>query len=129
MRDLNGVPVRMIGVNFDITDRKRSEDARELLLRELDHRVKNLFAMISALIGLSARHCETPQQLVASLRDRLSALSSSLLKNLESGAFSVFLLGLRVGRSGCVRLLATVSRVVSGRVLRRQQFGNSDQIV
>src|SRR6266536_654097 len=55
--------------------------------------------------------------------------ASSLLKNLESGAFSVFLLGLRVGRSGCVRLLATVSRVVSGRVLRRQQFGNSDQIV
>src|SRR6266699_6128885 len=55
--------------------------------------------------------------------------TSSLLKNLESGAFSVFLLGLRVGRSGCVRLLATVSRVVSGRVLRRQQFGNADQIV
>ena len=77
IRDLDGVPVRMIGVNFDITDRKRSEDARELLLRELDHRVKNLFAMISALIGLSARHCETPQQLVASLRDRLSALSGA----------------------------------------------------
>src|SRR6266567_2476925 len=54
---------------------------------------------------------------------------SSLLKNLESGAFSVFLPGLRVGRSGYVRLLATVSRVVSGGGLRRQQFGNADQIV
>src|SRR6266536_2395240 len=58
-----------------------------------------------------------------------STRPSSLLKNLESGAFSVFLLGLRAGRSGCVRLLATVSRVVSGCGLRRQQFGNADQIV
>src|SRR6266498_271545 len=54
---------------------------------------------------------------------------SSLLKNLESGAFFVFLPGLRVGRSGCVRLLATVSRIVSGCGLRRQQFGNTNQIV
>src|SRR6266496_3064565 len=72
---------------------------------------------------------EHEQQLLMPRPGRSSFRSSSLLKNLESGAFSVFLLGLRVGRSGCVRLLATVSRVVSGRVLRRQQFGNSDQIV
>ncbi len=36
---------------------------------------------------------------------------------------------LRVGRSERVRLLATVSRVVSGRGLRRQRFGNTNQIV
>src|SRR5437867_1959545 len=54
--------------------------------------------------------------------------SSSLLKNLESGAFSVFLpfLGWAVGV--CSVAGNSVSLVI-GRRLRRQQFGNADQIV
>jgi hypothetical protein len=53
---------------------------------------------------------------------------SSLLKNLKSGASSVFCRVLGLGGQVC-SLLATVSRVVSGRGLHRQQFGNADQIV
>jgi hypothetical protein len=43
--------------------------------------------------------------------DEGSMWSSSLLKNLESGAFSVFLPGPRVGQSARVRFLATAGRV------------------
>jgi two-component sensor histidine kinase len=36
-------------MNVDISARKRAEEERELLLGELDHRVKNLFAVVRAL--------------------------------------------------------------------------------
>src|SRR6266480_3555872 len=59
---------------------------------------------------------------------RLLRRSSSLLKNLESGAFSVFLpvLGWAVG---VCSVAGNSFSLVIGRGLRRQQFGNADQIV
>ena len=40
----DGTPLRMAGITFDITDRKRAEERRDLLARELSHRVKNTLA-------------------------------------------------------------------------------------
>ena len=42
---------RLIGVNIDITERKRAEEAREILNAELDHRVKNALATVTAVIS------------------------------------------------------------------------------
>lgn len=59
----------------EVTDRKRAERTRELLLRELDHRVKNLFAIVSGLVSFSARGVETPLEMRDALLGRVGALA------------------------------------------------------
>jgi len=59
----------------DITERRRSEEQQRLLLRELDHRVKNLFALASGVVAISARSAATPDELASAVRDRLAALA------------------------------------------------------
>jgi PAS domain S-box-containing protein len=60
---------------IDISDRKRAEEQQHLLLREMNHRVKNLFALAGALVTLSVRSAETPNDLAESVRERLAALA------------------------------------------------------
>jgi PAS domain S-box-containing protein len=58
---------RMVGALFDITDRKHIENEREaallqreLLLKELNHRVKNNLQMVSSLLNLQATRMSDP---------------------------------------------------------------------
>ncbi|TCZ61257.1 sensor histidine kinase [Roseicella aquatilis] len=59
----------------EVTERKRAERTRELLVRELDHRVKNLFAVVSGLVSFSARGAATPQGMRETLLGRIGALA------------------------------------------------------
>jgi PAS domain S-box-containing protein len=68
-------PARLLGTVLDITERRQAEDARQLLVRELNHRVKNLFAVASSMVSLTARNARTPKDMAVSLRGRLDALS------------------------------------------------------
>ena len=71
---------RIIGASKiarDITERRRAEEQQQLLLREMDHRVKNLFSLASSLVQLSARSAETPADLAASVSARLNALAQA----------------------------------------------------
>ena len=47
----DGRPERVVGVNIDVTERKRAEEQQRALNAELDHRVKNVLATVSAIIG------------------------------------------------------------------------------
>ena len=58
----------------ETTERVVAQERQRLLLREANHRLKNLFAMIDALIGLSVRSARTPQEFAQALRGRLAAL-------------------------------------------------------
>ena len=65
VRDGNGNPLRMLGVNYDITDRMHAEDhlkrllqEKEILLAEVHHRVKNNMQIITSLLGLQEREIE-----------------------------------------------------------------------
>jgi hypothetical protein len=58
----------------ETTERVVAQERQRLLLRETNHRLKNLFAMVDALIGLSVRSARTPQEFAQSLRGRLAAL-------------------------------------------------------
>ncbi len=49
LRDAEGRPLRVVGVIQDITARKATEDRQQLLMAELDHRVKNILAIVQAL--------------------------------------------------------------------------------
>lgn len=56
VRDDQGRILRWIGTCTDIDAAKRAAEQNELLSRELSHRIKNIFAVISGLIGLTSRH-------------------------------------------------------------------------
>ena len=64
---------------IDITERKHHEEQQELLLKEMDHRVKNLFAIVGGMVTLSARSATTPKELAETVRGRLGALASAHL--------------------------------------------------
>jgi PAS domain S-box-containing protein len=69
---------RVIGASKiarDITELRRARDRQHLLLREMSHRVKNLFAISGSIVGLSARLAKSPQELAASTRGRLASLA------------------------------------------------------
>jgi PAS domain S-box-containing protein len=58
----------------DVTAQKRAEGARDLLARELSHRIKNLFAVVSSLVSLSARGNDALKDFARTIRGRIEAL-------------------------------------------------------
>jgi PAS domain S-box-containing protein len=58
----------------EITQQKRAERARALLSHELSHRIKNMFAVISSIIRLSARSDAAVQPFAQTIRGRIEAL-------------------------------------------------------
>lgn len=69
IRDSSG---RIIGASKIARDISEHQD---MLLREMHHRVKNLFTITGSLITLAARTTETSAELANSMKDRLLALS------------------------------------------------------
>jgi two-component sensor histidine kinase len=61
----------------DISERKRAAERQDPLLREMHHRVKNLFSITGSIITLAARTAQTPSELATSMKDRLVALSQA----------------------------------------------------
>jgi PAS domain S-box-containing protein len=59
----------------DITERRRAQEQQYLLLREMNHRVKNLFTVTGSLVALSARGAPGAEELARSVQDRLAALA------------------------------------------------------
>lgn len=50
---------------------------KDILLLEINHRIKNLFSLTSGLISLSARSAKSLEELVSDLRSRMQALASA----------------------------------------------------
>ncbi|WP_442582251.1 sensor histidine kinase [Mesorhizobium sp. ASY16-5R] len=73
-RDAEGRPLLVFGVNYDITERKTGEERQRLLLRELNHRVKNTLATVQALASQTVRHARDPREFLAAFSSRLQAL-------------------------------------------------------
>jgi len=76
-RDEDGHVIGLVGTSVEITERKRADETRQLLLRELDHRVKNLFAMAIGMVSTTARFASTPKEMATALTGRLMALSNA----------------------------------------------------
>ena len=75
IRDETGQITRWFGTCTDIDDLKRMEQGKEVLSQELSHRIKNIFAVVSALIALSARQFPEARPFAAAVRDRIAALA------------------------------------------------------
>ena len=74
VRDEYGRIIRWIGTCTDIQDAKESAEVNEVLSRELSHRIKNIFAVISALMGMTARSDPAFAATARQLQDRVGAL-------------------------------------------------------
>ncbi|CAN5584557.1 hypothetical protein BH10PSE4_BH10PSE4_01470 [soil metagenome] len=72
--DGDGAIARWIGTCTDIHDAKLAAEQNELLSRELSHRIKNIFAVISGLIGLSSRNDPVLRPFAKVLQERIAAL-------------------------------------------------------
>ncbi len=69
------VPERIFGACVDITERKRHEEQVELLLKEVNHRSKNMLAVVQAIARQTA--ATKPSDFVERFIDRVGALSAS----------------------------------------------------
>ncbi|MBV8837218.1 MAG: PAS domain-containing protein, partial [Alphaproteobacteria bacterium] len=74
IRDEQGAVDGVLCIVCETTERVIAQERQQLLLRETNHRLKNLFAMVDAMIGLSVRSARTPQDFARALRGRLAAL-------------------------------------------------------
>jgi PAS domain S-box-containing protein len=72
-----GKAVRWVGTCTDLHERKLAQERQRLVSRELNHRVKNLFAVASGMVALTARSASTPQEMAQTLRGRLNALAQA----------------------------------------------------
>ncbi len=71
----NGVCTRFMGVLEDVTERRQAEEHRQLLMHELNHRVKNTLALVQALVDASLRSARDPVAARADIAGRIQALS------------------------------------------------------
>jgi PAS domain S-box-containing protein len=67
--------VRWFGVSFDIHERRVAEEHRELLINELNHRVKNTLATVQSVASQTLRNADSASQAKEALEARLFALS------------------------------------------------------
>lgn len=75
LRDEAGAVAAAVNCFRDVTERRRTQERQQLLLREMNHRVKNLLALANGVVTLSARTARTPRELADTVRERLSALA------------------------------------------------------
>ncbi len=68
--DAAGNPAGALTVLADLPDRQQA-----LLLREVNHRIKNLFTVAGSIVALSAQEAGSVQELARRVQDRLAALA------------------------------------------------------
>jgi PAS domain S-box-containing protein len=87
LRDASGRPTNLIGLITDMTERKRQDDQIHLLMREVNHRSKNMLTVVQAIARQTA--AANPIDFVARFEERTGALAANqdlLVKNTWRGA-------------------------------------------
>ena len=74
-RDRQGRAIAYGGINFDITERKQAEEHVRFLMREVNHRSKNMLTLVHAIARQTA--ATEPKDFVAQFEKRVLALSAS----------------------------------------------------
>jgi PAS domain S-box-containing protein len=75
LRDADGRPVQIIALVTDVTARKLHEEHIRLLMRELNHRAKNMLSVVDAIAHQTA--ARSPEDFVERFSERVQALSAS----------------------------------------------------
>lgn len=73
----DGATRRMAGVSLDVTERRRAEERQQLMLNELNHRVKNTLATVQSIASQTLRTARSPAEFREAFEARLLALSQT----------------------------------------------------
>lgn len=83
----DGAPIRMIGAMLDTTARREGEERQKVLLAELQHRVRNILAVIRSIVSRSNDGERATEDYVQHLQGRISALArTQVLLTRRAGA-------------------------------------------
>ena len=74
LKDSDGNIVGAVNCFQDITERKQAEEHAKILAREVDHRAKNLLALVQATVRLT--QADTVEEFKTAMEGRLRALSN-----------------------------------------------------
>jgi two-component sensor histidine kinase len=69
--------LRLKGLTLDITERKQSEERQEMLVAELDHRVKNLLARVAVISTYTRQGSNSIDQFVEVLDKRIQSMANA----------------------------------------------------
>jgi PAS domain S-box-containing protein len=75
--DEEGRPERVVGVNIDVSERKRADERQRVLVAELDHRVKNALATVSSVVSQTAVGNGSVVNFVAALDGRIRSMATT----------------------------------------------------
>jgi PAS domain S-box-containing protein len=75
--DAAGRYVRLKGLTVDITERKRAEEHQDLLLSELDHRVKNVLARVAVVAMYTRQGSSSMDEFVQALDRRIQSMADA----------------------------------------------------
>lgn len=70
-----GQPQGFLNILRDRTEVRAEAERRELLMAEMNHRVKNTFAVVQAVAAQTSRHAATAEDFKAHFGERLAALA------------------------------------------------------
>ncbi|WOF42086.1 PAS domain-containing protein [Sphingopyxis indica] len=73
--DVRANDAMLTGICVDITEQKSRQETANLLMRELHHRMRNLFATVSAIISLTRHSARDVEDYVERINSRLDALN------------------------------------------------------
>jgi two-component system CheB/CheR fusion protein len=71
----DGQLLSTISITLEIEERKRAEDKATLLLGELDHRVKNILAIVSSIVAQTLRAKLSPEDFSSAIQGRILAIT------------------------------------------------------
>lgn len=77
MRDASGTIIGASAVARDVSDRVRAEADNRLLLGELDHRVKNILAIVASVVSQTLHAAGSPGTVMATINGRIGALANA----------------------------------------------------
>lgn len=77
IRNNEGKVVGAVQISLDISERKRNEQQRQLLVNELNHRVKNTLAVVQAVASQTLRNSHSLREAQEALSMRLIALAKA----------------------------------------------------
>lgn len=85
VRDAKGNPLRMLGINWDMTHVKAQEERLTHMVHEMNHRVNNGFALMEAMLLLGQEYADNIADFSDIMRNQIHALADA--HQLAAGCF------------------------------------------